>query len=68
MPSMKPLSGSDRPLSTSLRPSSSSRAPSGDPLLTPKDAPHSVRNTGSENLVCILAQSPLPCEHVAVGK
>ena len=38
----------------------------GDLVLAPKDAPHAVRNTGDENLVCILAQSPLPCDHVAV--
>jgi len=38
----------------------------GDFVLAPKDAPHAVRNTGEENLVCILVQSPLPCEHVAV--
>ena len=39
----------------------------GDLVLAAKDAPHAVRNTGSENLVCILAQSPLPCDHVAVS-
>ena len=38
----------------------------GDLVLAPKDAPHSVRNTGTEDMVCILAQAPLPCEHVAV--
>ena len=39
----------------------------GDVVLAPKNIPHSVRNThASENLVCILAQSPLPCEHVPV--
>lgn len=40
---------------------------SGDLVLVPKDAPHSIRNThASKNMVCILAQSPLPCEHVPV--
>lgn len=39
----------------------------GDLVLAPKDAPHAVRNThATENLVCILAQTPLPCEHVPV--
>lgn len=39
----------------------------GDLVLVPKDAPHSIRNThASQNMVCILAQSPLPCEHVPV--
>ncbi|VAX21386.1 hypothetical protein MNBD_NITROSPINAE04-1865 [hydrothermal vent metagenome] len=39
----------------------------GDVVLCPKDAPHSIRNTGdSENMVCVLAQAPLPCEHVYV--
>ena len=38
----------------------------GDLVLAPKDAPHAVRNTGTEDLVCILAQSPLPCVHVPV--
>ncbi len=31
-----------------------------DLVLAPKDAPHAVRNAGSENLDCILAQSRLP--------
>ena len=40
----------------------------GDLVLVPKDVPHSIRNKHeSENMVCILAQSPLPCEHVPVG-
>lgn len=40
---------------------------SGDLILVPKDTPHSIRNThASQNMVCILAQSPLPCEHVPV--
>lgn len=39
----------------------------GDLVLVPKDVPHSIRNTHtSENMVCILAQSPLPCDHVPV--
>jgi mannose-6-phosphate isomerase-like protein (cupin superfamily) len=38
----------------------------GDLVLAPRDAAHGVRNTGKEDLVCILAQSPLPCEHVPV--
>jgi len=41
---------------------------SGDLVFVPKDAPHSIRNThASQNMVCILAQSPLPCEHVPVA-
>ena len=41
---------------------------SGDLVFVPKDAPHSIRNThASHNMVCILAQSPLPCEHVPVA-
>lgn len=40
---------------------------SGDVVFVPKNAPHSIRNTHtSHNMVCILAQSPLPCEHVPV--
>ena len=40
---------------------------SGDLVLVPKDVPHAIRNThASENMVCILAQSPLPCVHVPV--
>jgi quercetin dioxygenase-like cupin family protein len=40
----------------------------GDIVFVPKNSPHAIRNThSSENMVCILAQSPLPCEHVAVG-
>ncbi len=39
----------------------------GELVFVPKNAPHSIRNThGRDNLVCILAQSPLPCEHVPV--
>ena len=39
----------------------------GDLVYVPKDAPHSIRNTHHKaNMVCILAQSPLPCQHVAV--
>lgn len=39
----------------------------GDLVFVPKDAPHAIRNTNpGENLVCILAQTPLPCEHVPV--
>lgn len=39
----------------------------GDMVLVPKDVPHSIRNQHpTENMVCILAQAPLPCEHVAV--
>lgn len=37
----------------------------GDLVFVPKDSPHSIRNTHEkESMVCILAQSPLPCEHV----
>jgi len=40
---------------------------SGDLVYVPKNAPHSIRNTDDKtNMVCILAQSPLPCEHVPV--
>ena len=39
----------------------------GDLVFVPKDVPHSIRNTHeAENMVCILAQSPLPCKHVPV--
>ena len=39
----------------------------GDLVFVPKDAAHSIRNThGTDNMVCILAQSPLPCQHVPV--
>jgi quercetin dioxygenase-like cupin family protein len=39
----------------------------GDLVLVPKNVPHSIRNTQpTANMVCILAQTPLPCEHVAV--
>ncbi len=39
----------------------------GDIVLAPKDAPHAIRNMHeSDNMVCVLAQSPLPCEHLAV--
>ncbi|GMT42369.1 MAG: hypothetical protein IEMM0002_0780 [bacterium] len=38
----------------------------GDLVLVPKDVPHAIRNLHkSENMVCILVQSPLPCKHVA---
>ena len=41
----------------------------GDLVFVPKDVPHAIRNTHeSENMVCILAQSPLPCVHVAVNR
>jgi mannose-6-phosphate isomerase-like protein (cupin superfamily) len=40
----------------------------GDLVLIPKNSAHSIRNTHfSENMICILAQSPLPCEHVLVS-
>lgn len=40
----------------------------GDLVLVPKDAPHSIRNThDSQNMVCILAESPVACEHVPVA-
>lgn len=40
---------------------------SGDLVFVPKNSPHSIRNThSSAKMVCILAQSPLPCEHVPV--
>ena len=39
----------------------------GDLVLVPKNVPHSISNTHpTANMVCILAQSPLPCQHVAV--
>lgn len=41
---------------------------SGDLVFVPKNEAHSIQNThASQNMVCILAQSPLPCEHVPVG-
>ena len=41
----------------------------GDLILVPKNAPHSIHNLDEhKKMVCILAQSPLPCEHVAVSK
>lgn len=40
-----------------------------DLVLVPKNAPHAIHNTdASKNMVCILAQSPLPCEHVPVDE
>ncbi len=40
---------------------------SGDLVWVPKDVPHAIHNQHeSANMVCILAQSPLPCEHVPV--
>lgn len=40
---------------------------SWDLAWVPKDVPHSIHNKHkSGNMVCILAQSPLPCEHVGV--
>lgn len=40
---------------------------SGDLVFVPKNEPHSIRNThATQPMVCILAQSPLPCEHVPV--
>ncbi len=40
---------------------------SGDLVFVPKDTPYSIRNTHTvQKMVCILAQSPLPCEHVPV--
>jgi len=39
----------------------------GDLVFVPKNSPHAIRKThSSENMVCIPAQSPLPCEHVPV--
>jgi quercetin dioxygenase-like cupin family protein len=39
----------------------------GDVVLVPKNVPHAIRNMDeSDNMVCVLAQSPLPCEHLAV--
>ncbi len=39
----------------------------GDFVLVPKDTPHSIRNTHAlDDMISILAQSPLPCEHVPV--
>lgn len=43
------------------------RVERGDLVLVPKNAPHAIRNThAADNMVCILAQTPLPCEHVPV--
>lgn len=45
------------------------RVSQGDVVLVPKDVPHAIRNTHAlENMVCILAQSPLPCVHVPVPR
>ncbi len=39
----------------------------GDLVFVPRNVPHAIRNThATANMVCILAQSPLPCEHVPV--
>ena len=35
-------------------------------ILVPKDIPHSIVNTGNTPMLCVLAQAPLPCEHVPV--
>jgi quercetin dioxygenase-like cupin family protein len=32
----------------------------------PVDAPHEIINTGQTNMIVVLVQSPLPCEHVYV--
>ena len=38
----------------------------GDVVLVPKNASHAILNMHeSQNMVCVLAQSPLPCEHVS---
>lgn len=43
------------------------RVKPGDLVFVGKDLPHAVINThATENLVCILAQAPLPCVHVPV--
>ena len=40
----------------------------GDLVWVPKNVPHAICNTHvSANMVCILAQAPLPCEHVPVS-
>lgn len=39
----------------------------GDLVLVPKNVPHSISNThATAKMVCILAQSPTPCQHLAV--
>jgi mannose-6-phosphate isomerase-like protein (cupin superfamily) len=35
-------------------------------VLVPKDIPHEIVNTGTEDMIAVLAQAPLPCEHVPV--
>lgn len=40
----------------------------GDVVLWVDDEPHLIKNTGKGNMTCILAQAPLPVEHVPVEK
>ena len=38
----------------------------GDVVLVPKNVSHAILNMHeTDNMVCVLAQSPLPCEHVS---
>lgn len=37
-----------------------------DAVYVPVDAPHEIINTGENNMIVVLVQSPLPCEHVYV--
>lgn len=39
---------------------------SGDCVHIPKDVGHEIINTGTERMIVILAQSPLPCAHEKV--
>ena len=40
----------------------------GDVVLVPKNVSHAILNMHeSDNMVCVLVQSPLPCEHVSAG-
>ncbi|MEK6978496.1 MAG: cupin domain-containing protein [Candidatus Hydrothermarchaeota archaeon] len=43
-------------------------AKAGDVVLWVENEPHAVINTGKENMICILAQAPLPVEHVPLGE
>lgn len=35
-------------------------------VYVPVNAPHEIINTGKTNMIVVLVQTPLPCEHVYV--
>jgi len=35
-------------------------------VYVPVNAPHEIINTGKANMIVVLVQTPLPCEHVYV--